>query len=326
MSFVIPNADTLVEYVKDFTGSTNDAEIKKCIFLAELCMRNIELPALRTNPYTTTGVADELGNVPIPADMNKPIQFFNQGNNGVTPSSSGPWIVYDRIGDRDMIGAQMVAPFYLNPTNVPAVIRGKFSEVGQNYAFLPLLGEGAVVNLYYYRAWPLLFTPTTDVISTTGTVGSITGTGAGPFTATISGMTTSTGFSIGDVVTATAGTGSLGTGGVVTVTGLPTITSITVSKTGGTVPTAGTVTNVTLNADVQTNAVLDTWAEGYVYGTLHEYYVKRHNAEDAAIYKAKWDEAWKTVENQNNLGKWSGGNTRMTSIFQPRTWRQYSVK
>lgn len=323
MSFQIPNADALVDYLKDFTGSTNDAEIKQCIFLGELCMRNIELPALRTDPYTTLGVANAQGQVPIPADMNKPIQFFNQGNSGQS-SSSGPWIVYDRIGDRDMLGAQLVAPYFLNPTNVPAVIRGKFSEIGQNYAFLPLLGQGAIVNLYYYRAWALLFTPTTDVISVTGTVGSISG--AGPFTATITNMTTSVGLTVGDVLTATAGTGSFGTGGVVTVASIVSATSITITKTGGTTPTAGTVTNVTLNADVQTNAVLDTWAEGYVYSSLHEYYVKRHNAEDAAIYKAKWDEAWKTVTNQNNLGKWSGGDTRMTSIFQPRTWRQYSVK
>lgn len=324
MSFQIPNADSLIDYIKDFTGSTNTTEIKQCIFLAEVSMRNIELPALRTNPLETTGTADANGNIPIPADMNKPILFYNQGNTGQS-TSAGPWIVYDRIGDRDMLGAQMVAPYYLNPTNVPAVIRGKFAEVGQNYSFLPLLGEGAIINLYYYKAWPLLFTPTTDVISLTGTVGSITGS-VSPWTATISGMTTSTGFTVGDTVTVTPGTGSLGTSGTAVVASIASPTSITITKTGGTIPTAGTVTNVTLNGTVQDNAVLQTWSEGYVYGTLHEYYVKRHNAEDAAIYKAKWDEAWKTVENQNNLGKWSGGHTRLTSIFQPRTWRQYSVK
>ena len=61
MSFQIPTADDLVDFIKDFTGSSNDAEIKKCIFLAEMSMRNIELPALRTDPYTTIGVANELG-------------------------------------------------------------------------------------------------------------------------------------------------------------------------------------------------------------------------------------------------------------------------
>ena len=322
MSFQIPNADTLVTYVQDFTGSNNAEEIKKCILMAEMAMRNIELPSLRTDPYTTLGTADASGNVPIPADMNKPILFFNQGNNGQT-STTGPWIVYDRIGDRDMLGAQLVAPYYLNPTNVPAVIRGKFSEVGQKYSFLPLLGEGSIVNLYYYRAWPLLFSPTQDVISTTGTIGSIAGSGSA-WTATISGMSTTAGLTAGDTITATAGTGTFGTG-TVTVATVVSLSAITIAVTGAT-PTAGTVTNITLQGEVQSNAVLQSWVEGYVYGTLTEYYIKRHNSEDAAIYKAKFDDAWKQVNNQNNLGKWSGGHTRMTSIFQPRTWRQYSVK
>ena len=323
MAFQISTGDELVTYIKSFTGSTNDTEIKQCILMAEMAMRNIELPALRTDPYTVTGTADANGNIPIPSDMNKPILFFNQGNTGQT-SSTGPWIVYDRIGDRDMLGAQMVAPYYLNPTNVPAVIRGKFSEVGQYYNFLPLLGEGTIVNLYYYKSWPLLFTPYNDVlISVTGTVGSISG--SGPWTATISGMSTTVGITVGDTITATAGTGNIGTG--TCVVSSKTSTSVTYTATGGTTPISGTVANISVTGlVVESNAVLQSWPEGYVYGTLQEYYIKRHNDADAAVYKAKFDDAWKQVENQNNLGKWSGGHTRMTSIFQPRTWRQYAVK
>ena len=143
MSFILPNADALVDYVKDFTGSTNDTEIKQCIFLAELSMRNIELPALRSDPYAeeNIGIANNLGQIPIPADMNKPIVFFKQGNpGGATASPTGPWIVYDRIGDRDIITQGMIAQLYLTPVNVPAVIRGKFSEVAGNYQFLPWIG------------------------------------------------------------------------------------------------------------------------------------------------------------------------------------------
>lgn len=320
--FVIPDADSLVTYIKDFTGSNNDNEIKQCIFQAELSMRNIELPALRTNPYETFGIVGANQLMPIPNDMNKPILFFQQGqygtplvtttatatgaqgNNTITLTSvpgvglaigmlvsgtgipggttivsfnsstelvlsnnnsgnvsgtltftstaqssnsanTGPWIVYDRIGDRDIITQGLIAQLYLTPVNVPAVIRGKFSEVGQNYQFLPYLAEGALINLYYYRAWELLFTP---------------------------------------------------------------------------------VTGGELGETIQTNPVLQTWPEGYIYGTLTEYYIKRHSPEDAAMYKAKFDEAWKTVEYQNSLGKWSGGHTRLTSIFQPRRDRQYAVK
>ena len=327
MSFIIPDADTLVSYLQDFTGSTNDTEIKQCIFQAELAMRNIELPALRTDPYTTFGTVGEGQLMPIPSDMNKPILFFNQGNTGYQ-NNTGPWIVYDRIGDRDIITQGLIAQLYLTPVNVPQVIRGKFSEVGQNYQFLPYLGEGAVLNLYYYRAWDLLFTPTTDntLISATGTVGSITG--SGPWSATITGMSDVTDLVVGDTVTATNGTGSLTTGGVVVITGIPTSTSIICSVTGGGIPTAGTVTDVSrvTAQTVQSNPVLQSWPEGYIYGSLVEYYVKRHSAEDAAVYKAKWDEAWRTVTYQNSLGKWSGGHTRITSIFQPRRDRQYAVK
>ena len=239
MSFILPDADALVSYLKDWTGSSNDTEIKQAIFQAELMMRNIELPALRSNPYDPeyVGIADANGAVPIPPDMNKPILFFNQGNSGQT-SSSGPWIVYDRIGDRDIITMNLVSQLYLAPVNVPAVIRGKFSEVGSTYQFLPRLSQGTVINLYYYRAWDLLFTPILDNNVVIGTI--------------------------------------------------------------------------------QTNPDLQTFTEGYVYGALSCYYMKRHSAEDAQMYLAKFEDAWKRVEDQNNKGKWNGGHTKMTSVFQPR--------
>ena len=397
--FVIPTANDLVTFIKDFTGSTNDAEIKKCIFMAELSMRNIELPALRSDPYATEniGIADNQGRIAIPGDMNKPIVFFRQGNQITTTATAtgtsgaytitlvstpaqnlstgmvvsgtgigagatitntglgsgivtlsvanasnvtgtitfstpaggttgnGPWLVYDRIGDRDIITQGMLSQLYMQPYNVPQVIRGKFSEVYNKYQFLPLIGEGTAINMYYYKAWALLFSPVQDVIiSTTGTVGSISG--AGPWTATISGMVNNAGLSVGDTISAIAGTGSIGTG-TVKIASLVGSTGVTITATGGTTPTAGTVTDITLiNQVVQTNAVLNTWAEGYVYATLREYYIKRHNAEDAAVYAQKYDNAYNIVEDQNNLGKWSGGHTKLTSVWQPRIYRQYNVR
>ena len=397
--FVIPTGDDLVDFIKDFTGSTNDEEIKKCIFMAELSMRNIELPALRSDPYApeNIGVADAMGHIPIPGDMNKPILFFKQGSqyetsatatgtsgqttitltsvpsqtiqvgmivtgtgigvgasvnaapsstigsvitltvaNGGTvsgtidfttvgsqSSQTGPWIVYDRIGDRDIITQGMVAQLYLQPVNVPAVIRGKFSEVYDTYHFLPYVAQGDLINLYYYKAWPLLFAPIDDtLISTTGTVGSVAG--PGPFTATITGMTTTTGLTVNDTIIATDGTGTIGT--EVTVTSILGSTSITITADGLT-PANGTVTDITItNQTVQSNAVLQTWCEGYVYSTLREYYIKRHNVEDAQVYATKYDNAWNIVSDQNNLGKWSGGHTRLTSVWQPRQYRQYNIK
>lgn len=399
--FVIPSADDLVTYIQDFTGSTDNAEIKKCIFLAELSMRNIELPALRCNPYEADniGVVNSLGQIPIPGDMNKPILFFKQGiqyivsvdasgtggqytitlnatpsrpiNQGMlvtgtgigidavvsivngstitltvantgtvsgsivftTPqaaqasSQTGPWIVYDRIGDRDIITQSMIAQLYLQPVNVPAVIRGKFSEVGAYYKFLPYVAEGDLINLYYYKAWPLLFSPVDDtLISATGSVNPISG--SGPWLIGISGMSTTTGLSVGDEITATPGTGDFGTGYTsAIVTQIVSSTGIEVEVTGGTSPTGGTITDISIiNQTVQNNAVLATWPEGYVYATLREYYIKRHNSDDATMYEAKFQAAWNTVEDQNNLGKWSGGHTRLTSVWQPRQYRQYNIK
>ena len=323
MAYIISSADELVDYLKDFTGSSNDTEIRQCIFQAEMALRNIELPALRSDPYATEyiGTIDSTGMLPIPQDMNKPILFFLQGSNG-QQSNTGPWLVYDRVGDRDIITMQLVSQFYLNPVNVPAVIRGKFSEVGSKYAFVPYLEQGSLINMYYYKAWPLLFAPATELVSTTGTVAGIAG--AGPWTGSITGMTDTTGLAPGDEITATQGVGSLGSG--TTTVNTVASTSLTFTATGGTTPIAGTITNVNLVTEIQNNPVLETFPEGYIYGSLSEYYIKRHNPQDAQIYKTKFDLAVATVEDQNNLGKWSGGNTKITSIFQPRRFRQYNMK
>jgi hypothetical protein len=238
---------------------------------------------------------------------------------GSQSSQTGPWIVYDRIGDRDIITQGMIAQLYLQPVNVPAVIRGKFSEVGRHYEFLPYVAEGDMINMYYYKAWPLLFAPVDDeLVDENGTVSSSTGT-----TATLT-ITDTSNLEIGYTLTSVAGTGDFGTSNTVTITAVPTGTTVTISGTG---ISDGTVTDVTLTGQtVQNNAVLQTWPEGYVYATLREYYIKRHSPDDASIYAQKFDNAWNTVEDQNNLGKWSGGHTRMSSIWQPRQYRQYNIK
>jgi len=258
------------------------------------------------------------------ATVSGTIVFATNANNS---NQSGPWIVYDRIGDRDIITQGMLAQLYLSPVNVPNVIRGKFSEVAQKYQFIPYVAEGALINLYYYKAWDLLFAPQDDIlISTTGSVNPISG--SGPWLIGISGMTDINGLNVGDHITATAGTGSLGTGFTTAiVTQLTSSTSIQVSVTGGTSPQGGTITNISItDLTVQSNAVLATWAEGYVYATLREYYIKRHNAEDAQVYAQKFENAYNIVEDQNNLGKWSGGHTKLTSVWQPRQYRNYAYK
>lgn len=144
-------------------------EIQACIQLAELKMRVIELPGLRTNPYDTvsptTLTTDSNGMAPIPADMNWPILFFQEtppSNDAQNPSSYGPWIIYDRVGDREIIRRRMIDQLYVRPFGVPRVIRASFSEVGPNYVFTPNPGGNVTIKAYYQRTFPFLFSPTSD--------------------------------------------------------------------------------------------------------------------------------------------------------------------
>ena len=148
----------------------SSVEILSCIQLCELKMRTIELPALRTDPYgdtPTTLLTNSQGFAPIPADMNKPILFFQETPNSSVPpgtpaASMGPWIIYDRVGDREIIRRRMIDQLYVRPFGVPRVVRASFSEVGGNYVFTPNPGENVEIKAYYQRTFPFLFGPTGD--------------------------------------------------------------------------------------------------------------------------------------------------------------------
>jgi hypothetical protein len=147
-------------------------EIQACIQLAELKMRVIELPGLRTNPYDTLNptvlTTDSQGMAPIPADMNWPILFFQETPAPNTPENAaafGPWIIYDRVGDREIIRRRMIDQLYVRPFGVPRVIRASFSEVGPNYVFTPNPGANTTIKAYYQRTFPFLFGPTTDALN-----------------------------------------------------------------------------------------------------------------------------------------------------------------
>jgi hypothetical protein len=145
-------------------------EILSCIQLCELKMRTIELPSLRTDPYGDTPTiltTDSQGMADIPADMNKPILFFQETPNSSVPpgtpaASMGPWIIYDRVGDREIIRRRMIDQLYVKPFGVPRVIRASFSEVGHRYVFTPNPGENVEIKAYYQRTFPFLFGPTGD--------------------------------------------------------------------------------------------------------------------------------------------------------------------
>ena len=232
--------------------TTSVLEIQNCIQMAELRMRVLELPALRTNPYDdadpTILTTDANGMAPIPADMNWPILFFQETpNSEVTPgtpaASLGPWIIYDRVGDREIIRRRMIDQLYVRPFGVPRVIRASFSEVGPNYVFTPNPGEGVMIKAYYLRTFPFLFSPTGDL----------------------------------------------------------------------------------LYPIVQSNAVLSTFPEGYLYGTLWAYYDKNKNTDEAQKWITRFEEAYGNIEDQNFKDKWRGGDTHLESEYQPRSYR-YNYK
>ena len=227
-------------------------DIQFCIQFAELSFRTIYLPALRSNPYDpvnpSTIVTNTNGLAPIPADMNWPIIFFQQ-----TPSSQvspgtlnagfGPWIIYDRVGDREIIRLSMIDQLYVKPFGVPRVIRANFSEVGPNYLFTPNPGNGTTILAYYVKAFPFLFSPTTD----------------------------------------------------------------------------------TLNPIVQSNAILATFPEGYMYKVLWAYYDKKKNISEADKWNTRFDSAYGLIEDQAMKDLWSGGDRHLSSEFQPRNYR-YSFR
>ena len=152
--------------------STSSLEIQSCIQMAELKMRTIELPALRSDPYSaispTILTTDDQGMAPIPSDMNFPVLFFQESAPSNQPPGAtalGPWIVYDRVGDREIIRRRMIDQLYIRPFGVPRVIRASFSEVGPNYIFTPNPGANVTIKAYYQRTFPFLFSTTDDSLN-----------------------------------------------------------------------------------------------------------------------------------------------------------------
>ena len=149
--------------------SASALEIQACIQMAELKMRTIELPALRSDPYAavspSTLITNAQGMAPIPSDMCFPILFFQESppsNQAPGATALGPWIVYDRVGDREIIRRRMIDQLYIRPFGVPRVIRASFSEVGPNYVFTPNPGENVLIKAYYQKTFPFLFSTTGD--------------------------------------------------------------------------------------------------------------------------------------------------------------------
>ena len=122
-----------------------------------------------------------------------------------------------------------------------------------SYTGVPIAGGSATyANLYstassaigVYANFNITVTPNFGG----GTIGTIAGAGtsASPWTATITGMTSTAGMAVGNTLSATAGTGTLygGSPTTVIITSIASSSSITYAVVGGTTPTSGTVTAI----------------------------------------------------------------------------------
>ena len=152
--------------------SQSSLEVLNCIQMCELKMRTLELPALRSNPYDSVApsvlTTDANGMAAIPGDMVFPILFFQESPASNQPPGGtglGPWVMYDRVGDREIIRRRMIDQLYVRPFGVPRVIRASFSEVGPNYVFTPNPGQNTIIKAYYQKTFPFLFSPTSDTLN-----------------------------------------------------------------------------------------------------------------------------------------------------------------
>jgi len=109
----------------------------------------------------------------------------------------------------------------------------------------------------------------TSTITTTGTVGSISG--SGPWTATVT-IANTTGLYVGSYISAsTVSSGSLGAGGTYVVTSITANTSFNFTATGGTTPVAGTINNIVIYGGNNTvnNVGVTALYQGFVYSNAN---------------------------------------------------------
>ena len=132
------------------------------------------------------------------------------------------------------------------------IVSLEYNTVSPGAILTSFITAGSVITVTGLNTFT--YTNTNNVlISTTGTVGSITG--SGPWAGVITGMSSTAGLTIGSTITVTNGTGSLGSSGTYTVSGSITSSSVAFTAVGGTTPVAGTITNVIATGAISTTSI-----------------------------------------------------------------------
>jgi len=152
-------------------------------------------------------------------------------------------------------------------TTITASVVTAFNVDGQNFYDITYPGPDLYQNhiASISKADPAVVTTSSAItVSTTGTVGTIAG--SGPYTAIITGMSSTVGLQEGSIITATAGTGNLGVG-TTHVTSVLGNKSVAISSSA--TQNAGTITDVTIAAPITIpagfadgDAILITGVEG----------------------------------------------------------------
>ena len=185
----------------------------------------------------TANIDDIIASVNGPATIS--VTATNVSGNNITLSS------VTQIGTPNTIAVNSAIVFSVGLGNLVA---------GTTYYVLTVTGNVITVSATYNGS--AFAAGTTTQLSGTVTVGSITGTG--PWTATLTNISSTANMAIGQTIYATAGTGTLygGTPTSVVVTTIVSSTSVIYTVTGGTTPTAGTIT--ALNFINPTSGVVPT--------------------------------------------------------------------
>ena len=159
------------------------------------------------------------------------------------------------------------APFHRDDTFVVGVGTSFTSELRVNDEIMINGTECVVSNIVSDTSMRVTYdfpqSLTNGVISSTGTVGSVAG--SGPYTATISNLSNVTGLAVGSNITATAGTGFLGSNNISTTA---TVASVSYVSTGSLAsgPWTATLTGLTSTAGVALGATLSaTSGTGALY-------------------------------------------------------------
>ena len=262
-SFSTQNLETYVGQLVDaltydMTFGSNYQSIQAALLFGDGASTGISVTELQslldTTAYTVTGTSTNGSTVTLYFDSQLTTPYVIGSGvivRGMTPTGyNGTYTVTGctttSVSFNSSFQIQFVSGGTVAKNNVINTLLNTTGVVGNVTATARLTTNAALINnIVAVGTVPTPSFPqlTTVNISTTGTIGTVSG--SGPFIATISNMTTTVGLYVGAVIGVTGSvndTGSIGTG-TVTVTNINSSTSINVSATTGI--TAGTVTGIT---------------------------------------------------------------------------------